>query len=120
MDNLTGDSLKRQTEINSWYYNYRLDTLFVLQLLFLGLSVIVLMSILSRYRIIPTIFVIYFAVFIILSVFFVWYYKYTYNKNTRDFYHWDKRRFAKDGAEVPALTPEVRAAMAQIMPTCNK
>jgi len=121
MATLTNDSLKRQTDINEWYYKYRLDTLFVLQILFLGLSVLVLLSVMSSYRLISPMFVAYVAVFVFLTVFLVWYFKYAFNKSTRDFYHWDKRRFASDGNVAPYVTAEVRQAMTQIMETsCPK
>ena len=115
MSKLTSDSLKRQTDINEWYYNYRLDTLFVLQLLFLGLSLLVLLTVLSTYRIVPPIFVGYYAGMMFLTVFLVWYFKYSYNSTTRDFYNWDKRKFSSDGNVKPFVTADVRQAMSQIM-----
>ena len=117
MSNLTSDSVSRQTTINEWYYNYRLDTLFVLQLVFLGISVILLMTILSKYRIISPVFVIYASVIIVILLFLVWYFKYSFNKNTRDFYQWDKRKFSGDGHFKSVVTPEVQAAMNQILAT---
>jgi hypothetical protein len=117
MSNLTAESLSRQSNINEWYYNYRLDTLFVLQLVFLGISLILLMTILSKYKIVSPLFVMYAAAVIVILLFLVWYFKYTFNKNTRDFYHWDKRNFSGDGKLDSAITPEVQAAMTQILAT---
>jgi uncharacterized membrane protein len=118
MSNITKDSERRQAQINEWYYQYRLDTLFVLQLLFLGLSVILLFTVLSKYRIISPVFVMYGAAVVLIMVFIVWYFKYTYNKNTRDFYAWDKRRFPGDGT-TSSISMEVRAAMNDILSKCK-
>jgi len=118
MSNITKDSENRQTQINNWYYQYRLDTLFVLQFMFLGLSIILLFTVLSKYRIISPYFVIYSAVFILIMVFIVWYFKYTYTKNTRDLYNWDKRKFPGDGT-TSSISMEVRAAMNDILSSCK-
>uniref|UniRef100_A0A6C0K5W8 Uncharacterized protein n=1 Tax=viral metagenome TaxID=1070528 RepID=A0A6C0K5W8_9ZZZZ len=116
--NITTDSKRRQTEINNWYYNYRLDTLFILQLTLLAFSIILLFSIFSKYRLISPIFIVYITVFFLLFIFIVWYFKYSYSKNTRDFYHWNKRRFTGDG-ETTAIPMEVRSAMNDILSRCN-
>jgi amino acid permease len=114
MATLTGDSLKRQTDINEWYYKYRLDTLFVLQMLFLGMSLLVLLSVLASYRIVSPFFVGYYAVLMLIGVFIVWYFKYKYNNESRDFAHWDKRRFPSDGKMSSNVSAEVRQALTQI------
>ena len=114
MTTLTGDSIKRQTDINEWYYNYRLDTLFVLQLLFLGLSFLVLLSILASYRIVSPLFVGYYTVLMFIGILMVWYFKYRYNSEYRDFAHWDKRRFASDGKMSSNVSAEVRQALTQV------
>jgi hypothetical protein len=113
MSNLSADSLKRQTGINEWYFNYRLDTLFVLQLLFLGLSLLILLTILSKYGIVSSVFVGYYTILMLVGVFIVWYFKYIYNANNRDFYHWDKRRFASDGKVNPSISMETKIALTQ-------
>ena len=118
MSDITKDSERRQAQINDWYYRYRLDTLFVLQLLFLGLSVILLFTVLSKYGILSPMFVIYGAAVILIAVFIVWYFKYSYNKNTRDLYNWDKRKFPGDGT-TSSISMEVRAAMNDILSKCG-
>jgi hypothetical protein len=118
MTNITKDSERRQAQINDWYYNYRLDTLFVLQLLFLGTSVILLFTVLSKYRVLSPLFVIYSAVLILIMVLIVWYFKYSYTKSTRDLYNWDKRKFSGDG-QTSAISAEVRVAMNNILSTCK-
>jgi len=120
MNNLTNDSIARQTTINDWYYNYRLDTLFVLQLVFLGFSMILLMTILSKYKIISPLFVVYVSVIILILLFLVWFFKMSFNKDSRDLYEWNKRKFPGDGRMNSTITPEIQAAMEQIVAAgCN-
>lgn len=120
MSSISPDSLNRQSEINEWYYKYRRDTLFILQLVFIGVSVVLLMTILSKYKIVSPIFVVYIAVFIAILLLIVWIFKYKYNTDTRDFYHWDKRRFPGDGKLDSEITPAVQQAMSDILASCKK
>ena len=120
MSSISPDSLNRQSEINDWYYKYRRDTLFILQLVFIGVSVILFMTILTKYRILSPLFVMYSAVFIAIMLFVVWYFKYKFTNETRDLYHWDKRKFPGDGKLESAITPAVQQAMSDILASCKK
>ena len=120
MSSITQDSLNRQTAINEWYYKYRLDTLFVLQIAFIGFSFVLLMAVLSKYGMISSMFVVYSGIFIVLFLFIVWYFKYTYSNSTRDLYQWDKRKFAGDGTMNSAISTDVQRAMTDILATCRK
>jgi hypothetical protein len=120
MSNITPDSLNRQAEINDWYYKYRLDTLFILQLLFLGLSFIIFMSILAKYKLVSPVFVVYSAIIIAVLLFVVWYLKYKFNNETRDLYHWDKRKFSGDGKTSSSITPGVQQVITGILENCRK
>jgi hypothetical protein len=120
MSSVSPDSLHRQTAINEWYYKYRLDTLFVLQLAFIGFSFVLLMAVLSKYGMISPMFVVYSGIFIVLFLFIVWYFKYTYSNSTRDLYHWDKRKFAGDGTMNSAISTDVQRAMNDILASCRK
>ena len=113
MSTPTGDSIKRQTEINDWYYHSRLETLFILQLLFLGLSFMIFLSILASYQIISPYFVGYYAVCVFIVLAAVWYFKNSYNKNNRDPNEWGKRRFPNDGAVSSNVSMETRQALVQ-------
>jgi len=113
------DSIKRQTGINEWYYHYRLETLFIMQLLFIGFSSIVLLSVLASYLIVPKMFVIYYSVLVIGIIAAIWYFKWTYTSNTRDYYHWDKKRFPQDTSTYSAYNSAMKAAIAsQIAAHC--
>jgi hypothetical protein len=113
MSTPTGDSMKRQTEINDWYYNSRLETLFILQMLFLGLSFMIFLSILASYQIISPYFVGYYAICVFIVLAMVWYFKNKYNKNNRDQNEWGKRRFPNDGVMSSNVSMETRQALVQ-------
>ena len=113
MDKTAADSLKRQTSINEWYYQYRLETLFIFQLFFIGMSGLVVLSILSSYSVIPKVFVMYFALLFFVMIVLIWYYKSDYNKNVRDPYHWDKRRFPADSTTHSSIDSSTKAAITQ-------
>lgn len=113
MDQSKSDSMKRQTDINVWYYKYRMETLFVIQLLFIGLSGLILLTILSSYGIVPRIFTIYYGVIVIFMIGVIWYYKYNYTSTKRDPYHWDKIRFAADSTTHSPFSSNMKAAITQ-------
>ena len=119
MSSISPDSLNRQSEINDWYYKYRRDTLFILQLVFIGVSVILFMTILTKYRILSPVFVMYSAVLIGIMLFIIWYFKYKFTNETRDLYHWDKRKFPGDGKLESSITPAVQQAMSDILASCK-
>jgi hypothetical protein len=53
-------------------------------------------------------------------LFVVWYFKYKFTNETRDLYHWDKRKFPGDGQLESAITPAVQQAMSDILASCKK
>jgi hypothetical protein len=110
---MDSDLMKRQTGINDWYYKYRLETLFIMQLLFIGMAGLVLLSILSSYSVVPEIFVMYYGGLMITTICVTTYYKYMFNLKNRDYYHWDKRRFAADSTTESPFTSTMKAAITQ-------
>jgi len=110
---MDSDLMKRQTDINEWYFKYRLETLFIMQLLFIGMAGLVLLSILSSYSIVSKIFVMYYGFFMVLAICGITYYKYIYNLKNRDYYHWDKRRFEADSTTVSPFNSAMKAAITQ-------
>ena len=105
--------MKRQTSINEWYYNYRLETLYIIQLLFIGMASLILLSILSSYSIVPRIFVMYYGGLMITTICVITYFKFIYNMNTRDYYHWNRRRFAADSTTASPYNSATKAAITQ-------
>jgi len=110
---MDSDSMKRQTGINNWYYNFRLETLFIMQLLFIGMAGLVLLSILSSYYIVSQTFVMYYGVLMITMICVITYFKYMYNLTSRDYFHWDKRRFSADSTTESPYNSAMKAAITQ-------
>ena len=107
------DSMKRETRINTWYYKYNLEMLFIMQLAFIGLSSLLLLSILSSYGLIPGIFVMFYGILMVFVVCSVWFFKGEYNSKVRDYYHWDKKRFAADSTTHSPFNSEMKAAITE-------
>ena len=107
------DSIKRKITINEWYYQYRLETLFIFQIIFIGIAGLLLLSILSSYGIIPRLFVIYYTIIMVGIIGTVWYFKSNYTKNVRDPYHWDKKRFPADSTTSSPINSNMKAAITQ-------
>jgi hypothetical protein len=121
MEHTDVDSVKRQTGINTWYYKYQLEMLFIMQLAFIGLSSLLLISVLSSYGLIPGVFVMYYGVLMVFIVCAVWYFKGEYTIKTRDHYHWDRRRFSADLTTQSPFNSNVKAAITdQLAAHCAK
>jgi hypothetical protein len=61
----------------------------------------------------------YSAVLIGIMLFIIWYFKYKFTNETRDLYHWDKRKFPGDGKLESSITPAVQQAMSDILASCK-
>jgi hypothetical protein len=88
---------KRQFEINEWTVGNKMDTLFFMQLLFIGLTITAPLLYLTRAGFIPmTVFSsISFMILVALVLTFV--VRYQYTDQTRDLRFWNRRRFAQMG-----------------------
>lgn len=98
---------KRQFEINEWTVGNKRDTLFFMQLLFIGLSIIAPLLYLTRIGIVPmSVFsTISFIILVALVLTFV--VRYQYTDQTRDLRFWNRRRFAQMGG--PPTPPTCEA-----------
>jgi hypothetical protein len=103
---------KRQFEINEWTANNKMDTLFVLQLVFIGLTILVPLLYLNRVGLVPysafygISFIVLAAIILTLIV------RLTYTWKTRDLRYWNRRRFAKQGGPpVPPTCADVQASL---------
>ena len=112
------ETSKRQFEINEWTANNKLDTLFVFQLLFIGLTILVPILYLNRIGLVPysafygISFIVLVAIVLTLVV------RLTYTWKTRDLRYWNRRRFAKQGGPpVPPTCAEVAAAASNVIST---
>jgi NhaP-type Na+/H+ or K+/H+ antiporter len=107
------ESIERQTEVNEWEYNRKLESLFIAQLFFLGLAVLVLLSILRKYGFSNLPFILIVGLVLITGLILLWYFRSSYTKNVRDKNSWNRRRFEGDGQLAPAVSPEQVAAEAK-------
>lgn len=100
-------SVEKQTQINEWSYNSKRDTLFFSQLIFIGLSILIIMYWMSSMGFLSDIFIIYVMIIIFALLGLIWYTRYTYTRNNRDKTHWNKIVFAEDGKKPSTLPPSV-------------
>lgn len=107
-------SLLRQSQINEWYYHMKLESLFISQLFFVGLSFVIVMFSLSKTGIFGKDIIYYSIVIIVIILFCIWLTRYLYNRNTRDMRDWSKRRFAGDYTKPATIPSEVVSLQANI------
>jgi len=106
------DSMTRQVAINEWEYKYKLEMLFILQVIFIGLMVITIAAILSKYGFFDYKVVILVGIIVVVVDIGVVIFRSMYTKNVRDQESWSKRYFKGDGSETPAVSPQLVQAAA--------
>jgi hypothetical protein len=89
--------IDRQVEISEWTYNDKLETLFVMQIIFISLLLVSLFLMLWKSGAIGATFSLYSIVIIVLLMTVVIANRASYTKNYRDRRHWNRQRFADDG-----------------------
>jgi DNA-binding CsgD family transcriptional regulator len=100
---------KRQYEINQWTSSNMMDTLFVFQLMFIGISIAAIMTSLYRMGIVNgSTYAIFIAV-ILLAIVFTIVRRAQYTRYTRDQRFWNRRQF--DRAPAPPVKINI--------PTCS-
>ena len=100
-------SIEKQTVINEWSYNSKRDTLFFFQLVFIGLTILIVMYSLSAAGFLSDMFIIYVMIIIFVLLGLIWYTKFIYTRNTRDKEHWNKIVFPEDGKKPSPLPANV-------------
>lgn len=105
-------SIERQTEINEWSYNSKRETLFFSQLVFIGLSIIIIMYALSAAGFLGDTFVLYVMIIIFVLLGLIWYTRYTYTRKSRDSNNWNKIVFSEDGKKPSTLPSSVISSVA--------
>ena len=100
-------SVEKQTEINEWSYNSKRETLFIFQLLFIGLTITIVMYSMSSAGLLSDIFVLYVMIIIFALLALIWYSKTVYTRSNRDKTHWNKLVFSEDGKKPSTLSPTV-------------
>jgi hypothetical protein len=100
-------SVEKQTEINEWSYNSKRETLFFFQLVFIGLTILIIMYSMVSAGILNNIFVLYVMIIMVVVLGLIWYTKTTYTRSNRDKTHWNKLVFPEDGKKPSTLSPTV-------------
>ena len=91
---------KRQFEINEWAYYNKLETLFLLQLLFISVLILVLFLFLSKNGYISSMTAGSLSVILLLIVGYIAYLRWRYTNSTRDPHTWSRRIFpAEEGGD---------------------
>ena len=108
-------SVEKQTKINEWSYNSKRDTLFFSQLVFIGLSILIIMYWMSSMGLLSDIFVIFVMIIIFVILGVIWYTRYSYTRNNRDKTYWNKLVFPEDGKKPSTLSPTVLNSVAASM-----
>jgi len=89
---------RRQFEINEWAYNNKLETLFLLQILFITMLILVLCFFLAKNGYISATAASSLSMILFLIVAYVGYRRWDYTKNIRDTRLWSRRSFpAEEG-----------------------
>jgi chromate transport protein ChrA len=112
--NNTEHSKKREIEINEWNYHAKMETLFSLQLLFVGLSVAVILSVLAKYGFFSRLFAIYMGLAIVAIVILIAIVRQLYTKNIRNKRNWNERQFAGDNSLASLVPQSVLVATATV------
>lgn len=94
------DITRRQAEINEWYYNDKLETVFFLQLFFIVMLCMAIVMYLLKNTFISTPFAAFLTVVLMVGVGFVGLYRWRFTNVDRDGRFWHKRNFYK-----PTNTP---------------
>ena len=107
-------SVLRQSQINEWYYQMKLESLFISQLCFIGLSFVIIMFSLSSAGLFGRAVVYYSIVIILIILFFIWVSKHLYDRNTRDKRTWNRMVFSGDYSKPATIPSEVVSLKAQV------
>lgn len=89
------DLTRRQAEINDWYYQDKLETLYFLQIFFMTLLSMAIVYYFLKSGFITTGFAGFLTVTLFIIVGITGVYRYTYTSKFRDSRWWHKRRFSK-------------------------
>jgi len=84
---------RRQFEINEWAYQNKLETLFLLQLLFISMLVLGIFLFLSKSGYISNMIAGSLSILFLFVVGYIIYYRWNYTNSTRDSRFWNRRTF---------------------------
>jgi len=100
------DLTRRQAEINEWYFNDKLETLFFLQMFFIVLLSMSIILYLQKNAYITAPFAAYITIFLLIIVIGTGVYRSRYTKETRDPRFWSRRRFGTQDLAETSSKPD--------------
>jgi hypothetical protein len=104
MNEPSADSINRQVQINEWQYNSKMDTVFTLQLLFIGISIVAIVFYFKKAGIVGPAFTYYVTGLTSLLIFTIIVNRVFFTSARRDPKYWHRFRFNDDGKKVPSQT----------------
>lgn len=108
--NITADSTKRQVELNQWEYSYKMNTLFMMQFVFIALNIMIVLMCLYKYGFFKLPFVVFvYIVMLVILVFVGIIRDKAFNHDDR---YWTKMNFPTDGKIVSNISPDAVASIA--------
>lgn len=102
--NVMTDSANRQADINEWSYNDKMDTVFVLQLLFIGLVMISILFYFNGLGALGSGFAWYGTAITSIIVIVIIINRVAYSTSRRDAHSWDRRHFEEDRTMLSTYT----------------
>lgn len=101
------DLTRRQTEINEWYFNDKLETLFFLQIFFITMLASAIVIYLHKYSLISAPFAAFLMAILLAIVIGTGLYRHQYTRETRDPRFWHRRNFYDKKLYIPTKpTPD--------------
>jgi hypothetical protein len=108
--NITLDSTKRQVELNQWEYSYKINSLFMMQFIFIALNIMIVFMCLYKYGFFKLPFIVFVYIVILIIIIFVAVIRdRAFNHDDR---YWTKLNFPSDGKLVSNISPDYVASVA--------
>ena len=103
------DLTRRQAEINEWYFNDKLETLFFLQMFFIVLLCMSIIMYLQKNGIMSTQFAAYMTMILLIAVVGTGVYRSRFTKEYRDNRFWNKRNFREKAVDKTSMEADLCA-----------
>jgi hypothetical protein len=100
----SNDSVARQVEINEWTYNNKMETVFVMQVSFVGIAIVAIMQYFKRTGAVGAGFALYVSSLVGILLGLLILNRVFYTSARRDPRYWNRRRFNEDNSKVPSST----------------
>ena len=97
------DLANRQTQVNEWAYNNKMDTLFIFQLLFISLLFVAILLVLKNQEYVGGAFVWYSMGILLFIVLIIIINRSVYTNTKRDSRLWNRKQFGEDNTKESPL-----------------